>query len=116
MGAAAVRDGELMLEGAEEEAAAVSATPDPPAAPNWSAELLDWMLNEKAELLVETQRAQHRQQKLATELDRLQARGTGADQEVQRLLFEPVLRKFAQAQERSKKREFLDLFSKRANV
>jgi hypothetical protein len=58
-----------------------------PAAPHgWSEELLNWMLSEKAGLLVEAQRAQRRQAELAAELDRLRARGGGAEREVQRLL------------------------------
>lgn len=48
--------------------------------PPWSEELLNWMLAEKAELLLEVQRAQRRQQELQQELDRARAR-VGADLE-----------------------------------
>ena len=56
------------------------------AGPAWSEELLNWMLSEKAGLLVKAQRAQRRQQELGAEVERLRARGAGAEREVQRLL------------------------------
>lgn len=60
--------------------------PAEPAAPAWSEELLNWMLSEKAELLLEVQRAQRRQQELQQELDRARARsGPDLEAEVQRL-------------------------------
>lgn len=59
---------------------------DEQAAPAWSEELLNWMLSEKAGLLVQAQRAQRRQQELGAELERLRASGASAEREVQRLL------------------------------
>lgn len=72
--------------GAEAAAAEEEEEELPAAPPGWSEELLNWMLSEKAGLLVEAQRAQRRQAELAAELDRLRARGGGAEREVQRLL------------------------------
>ncbi|KAL4425786.1 hypothetical protein ABPG75_009802 [Micractinium tetrahymenae] len=71
-------------------AAAAAAAEAAPAGgtPGWSEELLSWMLNEKAGLLVEAQRAARRQQELEAELSRLRARGSGAEREAQRLAAE----------------------------
>lgn len=55
------------------------------AAPGWSEELLNWMLNEKAGLLMEAQRAARRQQELEAELGKLRARGSGTEREAQHL-------------------------------
>ena len=55
------------------------------AAPGWSEELLNWMLNEKAGLLVEAQRAAARERQLDADLERERARGAGAEREAQRL-------------------------------
>lgn len=66
-------------------AAEEAVQPDEAPAPGWSEELLNWMLSEKAGLLVEAQRAQRRQQELAAELERLRARGSSTEREVQRL-------------------------------
>ncbi|PRW59069.1 Chaperone dnaJ isoform B [Chlorella sorokiniana] len=71
-----------------EEAEAAEADFDEQAGPAWSEELLNWMLSEKTGLLVEAQRAQRRQQELGAEVERLRARGAGAEKEVQRLLAE----------------------------
>lgn len=60
--------------------------------PGWSEELLNWMLNEKAGLLVEAQRAARRQQELEAELGRLRTRGSSAEREAQRLAVSLLLR------------------------
>ncbi len=60
--------------------------PDAPQPPAWSEELLNWMLAEKAELLLKVQRLQRRQQEMQQELDRVRTRaGSEVQDELQRL-------------------------------
>lgn len=54
-------------------------------APGWLEELLNWMLSEKAGLLMEAQRAARRQQELEAEIDSLHARGSSAEREAHHL-------------------------------
>lgn len=71
-------EGHVDLRSAAEHAAAAQ----PPA---WSDELLSWMLNEKAELLVQLQRAQRERADLAAELERAQSSRSVDDGELARL-------------------------------